>query len=64
MKNLFLLYIIFLLISTVTISQEQPELKWSFNASLIEACSCPMFCQCYFNPEPAAHSGHSSHGEA
>lgn len=21
-----------------------------------------MFCQCYFNPEPAAHSSHGSHG--
>ena len=22
---------------------------WSLNATIIEACSCPMFCQCYFN---------------
>ena len=29
---------------------------WSMNATAIEACSCPMFCQCYFNAEPAAHS--------
>ncbi len=28
---------------------------WSMNASVIEACSCPMFCQCYFNTKPAAH---------
>ncbi len=28
---------------------------WSFNATAIEACTCPMFCQCYFNTEPAAH---------
>lgn len=37
---------------------------WSFNASIIEACSCPMFCQCYFNAQPAAHSGggHEGHG--
>ena len=26
---------------------------WSFNATIIEACSCPMFCQCYFNSKPA-----------
>ena len=25
------------------------------NATVIEACSCPMFCQCYFNAEPAGH---------
>lgn len=34
---------------------------WSLNATIIEACSCPMFCQCYFNPAPAAHgSGHGA----
>jgi hypothetical protein len=31
---------------------EQP---WSMNATVIEACSCPMFCQCYFSTEPASH---------
>jgi hypothetical protein len=30
-------------------------------ATIIEACSCPMFCQCYFNTEPAGH--HTHHGE-
>ena len=30
---------------------------WSFNATIIEACSCPMFCTCYFNPSPAGHHG-------
>ena len=34
-------------------SASSPE--WSVNVSNIEACSCPMFCQCYFNAEPAAH---------
>src|SRR5262245_43015767 len=29
--------------------------EWHMNATAIEACSCPMFCQCYFNMEPAAH---------
>ncbi len=40
---------------------------WSMNGTIIEACSCPMFCQCYFNPEPAAHAaaaGHEGHGAA
>ena len=27
--------------------------QWNFNATIIEACSCPMFCQCYFNAKPA-----------
>jgi len=30
-------------------------------ASIIEACSCPMFCQCYFNTKPAAHGAHEGH---
>ena len=34
---------------------------WSMNATVIEACSCPMFCQCYFNTKPAGHSGHEGH---
>jgi hypothetical protein len=35
------------------------------DASIIEARSCPMFCQCYFNTKPAAHNEHAghSHGE-
>jgi hypothetical protein len=39
-----------------------PE-DWKFNATIIEACSCPMFCQCYFNSEPAEHHGHAGHGD-
>jgi hypothetical protein len=39
------------------------------NATAIEACSCPVFCQCYFNTAPAAsgemghmeHAGHDEH---
>ena len=37
-----------------------PPADWSLNATIIEACSCPMFCQCYFNAQPA---GRGSHGE-
>ena len=37
--------------------------QWSFNATAIEACSCPMFCQCYFATQPAGHGGHEGHGE-
>jgi hypothetical protein len=31
---------------------------WAMNATVIEACSCPMFCQCYFSTQPAAHHEH------
>ena len=40
---------------------------WDMKATIIEACSCPMFCQCYFNDEPsggAGHGGHAGHGAA
>jgi len=40
--------------------------SWAMNATIIEACSCPMFCQCYFNPKPAEHTGtgeHAGHGK-
>ncbi|HYS03800.1 MAG TPA: DUF1326 domain-containing protein, partial [Candidatus Dormibacteraeota bacterium] len=35
--------------------------SWNMNATIIEACSCPMFCQCYFNTSPSGE--HGSHGE-
>jgi hypothetical protein len=42
---------------------DAPAGDWHLNASIIEACSCPMFCQCYFNPAPAGHthSGETQH---
>ncbi len=49
----------FLLIQTGNINKEVND--WSMNATAIEACTCPMFCQCYFNTEPASHS--HDHGE-
>jgi hypothetical protein len=36
---------------------------WSLKATIIEACSCPMFCQCYFNSEPAGSGGGHGHAE-
>jgi hypothetical protein len=43
-------------------SPAEPE--WALNTTVIEACSCPMFCQCYFNTSPASHAGHEGHGPA
>jgi hypothetical protein len=43
---------------------------WSMNTTIIEACSCPMFCQCYFSTKPAAHTAmakkdeHAGHDHA
>ena len=47
------IFVIPLFIGATRSNSTRPE--WSMNATLIEACSCPMFCQCYFNPEPAVH---------
>jgi hypothetical protein len=38
--------------------QAAPTSEWAMNATAIEACSCPMFCQCYFNTKPAGHHDH------
>ena len=32
---------------------------WALNATIIEACSCTMFCPCYFSTVPSGH-GHGS----
>jgi hypothetical protein len=50
----------FLGLATLAV-QAGSESAWSLNATAIEACSCPMFCQCYFNSEPASHQG-QGHG--
>ena len=36
------------------------EADWHFNGTAIEACSCKMFCPCYFNTSPAMN--HTEHG--
>jgi uncharacterized protein DUF1326 len=41
-------------------AQKSAVPNWSLNATIIEACSCPMFCQCYFSTKPAGH--HEGHG--
>jgi hypothetical protein len=35
---------------------------WALNATIIEACSCTMFCPCYFSTVPSAHD-HGSMAE-
>jgi hypothetical protein len=48
--------------AAVVIAASPAAPEWAMNATAIEACSCPMFCQCYFNTKPAAHDAHSEHG--
>ena len=37
--------------------------KWAMNATVIEACSCRMFCPCFFTTKPAAHHEHGGKAE-
>ena len=65
-RTVILTYLV-LVIAFLTVAKADHHEKadatpdWSFNATLIEACSCPMFCQCYFNTMPANHAGHAEH---
>src|SRR5258708_21196310 len=43
-----------LVLALLAMSTTDTKPDWALNATTIEACSCPMFCQCYFNPKPAA----------
>jgi hypothetical protein len=45
------------------LSADTAAADWSMNATIIEACSCPMFCQCYFATAPASHHGHGGEME-
>jgi hypothetical protein len=49
-----------LALAIISQGDTSPAAKWHMNATAIEACSCPMFCQCYFNTEPAAHHDHGN----
>jgi len=55
-------FLVALLLAGVALhAAADPATDWSFNGTAIEACSCPMFCQCYFNAAPAEHhAGHDS----
>src|SRR3954452_15684157 len=37
---------------TATARPEEKDPSWHFSADYIEACSCNLFCACYFNPTP------------
>lgn len=47
---------------TTTAEQAKPDaVPWSLNATIIEACSCQMFCPCYFSTKPAPQQ--QGHGD-
>lgn len=46
------------LVAAIAFASDAPK-DWSMKATIIEACSCPMFCQCYFSDRPAGPSDHA-----
>jgi hypothetical protein len=59
---LFLLALVVSLVYFTSFAQEKPSVEkpdFDITASYIEACSCDMFCPCYFN----THSTHHHAGE-
>ncbi len=42
----------FVLVSVSSAQMAAKEKAWSVKASYIEACSCDLFCPCYFNTHP------------
>jgi len=47
-----------------TMNAAAPKGEWAMNATIIEACSCPMFCTCYFGAgHPAGHHDMTTHAE-
>jgi len=59
--SLFVFFAVVVAAVVLIAEERKTEPAWSMNATIIEACSCPMFCQCYFNPAPAGHE-HEGHG--
>jgi hypothetical protein len=60
------LFAILLICGVALIGADAPATKppnWSMTATIIEACSCPMFCTCYFDNKPAAAMSHDGHGD-
>lgn len=44
-----------ILLATSTQQLASQTRDWAMNTTVIEACTCPMFCQCYFASKPAGH---------
>jgi hypothetical protein len=67
MKKIAILALIVATAATLSAAEPaKPSPAWSLNATVIEACSCHMFCPCYFTTKPApgqaGQAGHEGHG--
>ena len=50
-----------LLLSGITASSSVPGNDFAITSTYIEACSCDMFCPCYFNTHSTNHMGMGEH---
>ena len=58
---LFIISLGLLVVAGMGSSSLPPANTFEITASYIEACSCDMFCPCYFNDHPTAHMDPTSH---
>ena len=49
--------------ATTVADARDDDRSWHMKATVIEACSCPMVCPCYFSTEPATHVEPDGHAE-
>jgi len=64
LASLLLATVAALAIAATATKPAAPKGEWSMNATIIEACSCPMFCSCYFGSgHPAGHHNMTTHAE-
>src|SRR5262245_51608913 len=55
MRKFFVVCAALALIGSTGTRLDSQDQAWAMNATVIEACTCPMFCQCYFASKPAGH---------
>jgi hypothetical protein len=58
MRKLLVSCVALLVVGVSTRQLASQTTDWAINSTVIEACTCPMFCQCYFAAKPAGHHQH------
>lgn len=58
MRKLLVSCVALLVVGISTRQLASQTTDWAINSTVIEACTCPMFCQCYFASKPAGHHQH------
>lgn len=46
------------LVLDANVVQAQADAKWNMNATLIQACSCTLFCRHFLSATPSSHGNH------